>query len=116
MNSLPPEDPLPMEVAGKIVSSVFQLRYGKIDRTSFDIGRSVVRVFGLNIAIEAWIFARNHILKNETRLQGVPMIWRGLEEYFSKFLPPGQLAKVAEEQLKEASTVDEVTAEDSPDV
>jgi hypothetical protein len=104
-NNIPPKDPVAVEVADKIVASVFQLRYGKINRTSFEIGRDVTRVFGLNIAIEAWIFARNHILKNGTQLQGVPIIWRGVEEYFEKFLPPGKLAKIAEEQSRESAVL-----------
>jgi hypothetical protein len=105
------------EESKRIVEEIFREKYHEIDGTSLDIGRKVVRDYGLSVALEAWIFSRRHILKNKGQLNGIPIVWRGTDEYFKRFLPPNQLeelTKMDEEADNEPETAAEIVAGTTP--
>ena len=115
-NGIPEKDSIPQEVTDGIVQTLFMEKMEEIEKRSLEIGRRAVRDFNVGPALEAWIFSRKNIIKNKGMLQGVPIVWRGVDDYFKKFLTEEQMVELAaDEDAEDRKTeVQKAVAEGKP--
>lgn len=60
-----------------------------VEERSVEVGKAVIRKFGLYTACESWLFAQSYFVHKDAEVQAtggresIPIIWRALDLYFS---------------------------------
>lgn len=83
--NMPEKSTLDENTARGIVDQVFQSRFREIIKQSEEIGKKMVRVHGVTSAANAWMFVRGYLVEKEGRINNVPIIWNGVNDYFLRF-------------------------------
>lgn len=92
----PKEDVVGSSLADDVIQGLFRDWGEIISERSKKIGTRVVRDYSLSIALEAWIFCRKNIIQNKEQIQGVPIIWAPLDDFFKQFVDEVQLEVLTE--------------------
>ncbi|RDE12144.1 MAG: hypothetical protein C4K49_10705 [Candidatus Thorarchaeota archaeon] len=83
-------------VTEEIIMKLFDDWKQQIVIRSRKLGLKVIKKYSLSIAVEAWIFCRQNIIKNRSQIQGVPIVWKAIDEYFQQFVDEVQMQILAE--------------------
>jgi len=93
---VPANEALCSPVTDDIIKQLFADWEKEIVTRSRRIGSRAIRDYSLSIAVEAWIFCRRNIIKNRSQIQGVPIVWKAVDEFFQQFVDEAQMQALTE--------------------